>query len=530
MDLAIVLLVTAPALALISVVLCISRSSANLLADRLRRTVTLITLLQFVLALSALGALVFERLFGGGETTLYRSETFFGLSILLDGVSCLMFAMVSYVGWVICRYSIRYLDGDSAQGNHFRWVAFTLGAVSLMVISGNLLMFFAAWLATSWGLHHLLLHFPNRSGAQRAAWTKFTISRIGDGALAFAILLIYTEFGTLSWSELFTAVAAMGEASANVQAAACLLVAAAAIKSAQFPVHTWLPQTLETPTPVSALMHAGIVNAGGYLIIRASPIAATTSWALSILAIVGAVTAIYAATVMLTQTSVKKSLAYSTIAQMGFMMLQCGLGAFSAAMLHIIAHSMYKAHAFLGSGNVLVDLRSANAPTTSATDNEADRLSWPAMAMATAGTLGLIAVAMALFGINPIAKPGGLLLGAILALALSRWICSVLRTGDAVLVRRSFLVSALLALAYVTLYRITDFYVAGSVPTWTMPTAQWIVLALVIGFGFTGMLLVERLARSQQTSGRLAAWYVHASNGFYLESTLRRVFGSLAST
>jgi NAD(P)H-quinone oxidoreductase subunit 5 len=281
---------------------------------------------------------------------------------------------------------------------------------------------------------------------------------------------------------------------------------------------------------VSALMHAGIVNAGGYLIIRASPIATTTPWALGVLALVGGVTAIYAATVMLTQTSVKKSLAYSTIAQMGFMMLQCGLGAFSAAMLHIVAHSMYKAQAFLGSGNVLVELRSANAEVVPSGDGRPDRLSFASIALSATVTMVLVAVAMALFGINPITKPGGLILGAILALALSRWICSVMRTGDAVLVWRSMFVSGLLALAYVILYCVADFCVAPSVPDWSLPTAQWTVLALLVGIGFGGMLLIERFSRSPRWGDRLAALYVHASNGFYVDSTLRRLFGSLAST
>ena len=132
-----------------------------------------------------------------------------------------------------------------------------------------------------------------------------------------------------------------------------LFVLGAMTKSAQFPFHSWLPDTMETPTPVSALMHAGVINAGGFLVIRLSPLVSLSPIALDLLALIGALTAMLGAVVMLTQTSIKRSLAYSTIAQMGFMMLQCGLGAFSAALLHIVAHSAYKAHAFLSSGSVL---------------------------------------------------------------------------------------------------------------------------------------------------------------------------------
>ena len=134
----------------------------------------------------------------------------------------------------------------------------------------------------------------------------------------------------------------------------CLsLVCGAMLKSAQFPFHSWLPDTMETPTPVSALMHAGIINAGGFLIVRLSPLVTLSPLSLHILAVVGAFTAIFASLVMMTQASVKRMLAFSTIAQMGFMMLQCGVGAFSIAVLHIVAHSLYKAHAFLSSGSVV---------------------------------------------------------------------------------------------------------------------------------------------------------------------------------
>src|SRR5690606_5255778 len=132
-----------------------------------------------------------------------------------------------------------------------------------------------------------------------------------------------------------------------------LIICGALLKSAQFPFHTWLPDTMGTPTPVSTLMHAGIINAGGYLVIRLSPLLVENTTAMLFLATIGAVTLASASLVMLTQTSVKRMLAYSTIAQMGFMLLQCGLGAYALAVLHLIAHSLYKAHAFLSSGSTV---------------------------------------------------------------------------------------------------------------------------------------------------------------------------------
>lgn len=520
MDLALISLVTAPAFVLACIGGCISKSFANRSAARLRRGVTALAQLQCVLAVLVLVFWVAWRWFTDPVQPAIHVESFFGISILLDGVSCLMFAMVSYIGWMICRYSVRYLDGDAAQGNHYRWVAITLASVSLMTVAGNLPLFFVAWLGTSFGLHHLLLHFSERPRARRAAWTKFVIVRIGDVALGLAFLLIYLEFGTLQWSGLFAAVESVGQATLRAQVAVALLVLAAAIKSAQFPLHTWLPQTLETPTPVSALMHAGIVNAGGFLVIRSAPLAVLAPWVLGSLAIVGAITAVYGATVMLTQTSVKKSLAYSTIAQMGFMMLQCGLGAFSAAMLHIVAHSMYKAHAFLGSGSVLSEPRPATTP--------------PARWISTAAAFAIggvfVASAMALLGIDPVTKPGGLVLGAVLSLALARWVGSVIESKDRGLIMRSLVVAASLALVYATLYRGADWLVAASTPAWSAAPVQWWVVSVMVASGFVGMLVIEAAGRSRFASDRMRRWHVHFSNGLYIESTLHRVFGPLVST
>ncbi len=195
---------------------------------------------------------------------------------------------------------------------------------------------------------------------------------------------------------------------------ACMLLVFGAItKSAQFPFHTWLPLTLETPTPVSALMHAGIVNGGGYLMIRMSPLVGEVPWAMTTLAIFGAVTACYASVVMLTQTSVKNFLAYSTIAQMGFMILQCGLGAYPAAMLHIIAHSLYKAYAFLNSGSVIKERGSMRGVNVALLPP-----SFPKMLACGAVLASCLIGALTLLQIDITTKPGGLLLGFILCMAL----------------------------------------------------------------------------------------------------------------
>ena len=445
------------------------------------------------------------------------------LSVHYDGISSLMFALVSFVSWVICRYSIRYLDGESTQGRYFRWTAFTVGSVSLLVISGNLLMFLATWILTSLGLHQLLLHYGHRSAAQRAAWTKFLISRLGDTALIAAVGMLYFEFKTLDFEELFAAVGALTTVPASLNAAGVLLIVGAATKSAQFPFHTWLPHTMETPTPVSALMHAGIVNAGGYLIIRTSPLVAATPWALTVLAIIGAFTACFAAIVMVTQTSIKKSLAYSTIAQMGFMLLQCGLGAYSAAMLHILAHSLYKAYAFLSSGSVLQEQPAGVGPASTYGAASAVKLAAVGSVM-----IALLGIAYSAFGIDPVSKAGGLLLGGILCLALTHWIGQVMHSGTPELVVRAMLIASFLCFLYVGSYFVVDTMIASSLPVSSQPRLLWFVATVVIA-GFAGMLSLQLALASGRRSANLSRWQVHAANGFYVESLLRRVFAPLAS-
>ncbi len=506
-------------------------SWVNARAGAFRQIVTAIAGLQFLVAGCFLVAYMTGRVDMIHSVLLGLStELPIEVTVYYDGVASLMLTLVSFVGWVICSYSVRYLDGEATQGRYFRWTAFTIGSVSLMVISGNLVMFILTWIMTSLGLHQLLLHYGHRPAARRAAWTKFAISRLGDAALIVAMVILFNEFKTLDFDALFTAASSLTAAGSmvtvpwSVQVAAFLLVAGAVTKSAQFPFHTWLPLTMETPTPVSALMHAGIVNAGGYLMIRTSPLVSLAPSALTTLAIIGGFTACYAAVVMLTQTSIKKSLAYSTIAQMGFMLLQCGLGAYSAAMLHILAHSLYKAHAFLSSGSVIAEriptrgMQSGGRPVTT-------------MHSAIIGALTVLALSLSLtaFGIDPITKPGGLLLGGVLCLALTYWIGQVVRNGDHALVIRATALAGILCVAYAASYFIVDKVVAASLPIASSPELVWLVAAIVIA-GFAGMFTLQRTLTNRQPSATLNRWYIHASNGFYVENTLRRIYGSLSRT
>lgn len=468
------------------------------------------------------GSLREFRLFGFGSNGLAE------VTIRLDAVSMLMLILVSFIGWVICRYSVRYLDGEPTQGRYYRWTAFTIGAVSTMVVSGNLLMLFVAWVMTSSGLHALLLYYPHRPAARRAAWTKFLISRLGDVALIAAIVLVYHTFGTFHLSSIFATL--QGDRS-GLEAGwltwiGSLLVFGAVTKSAQFPLHTWLPQTMETPTPVSALMHAGIVNAGGYLIIRTAPLVAESPGAMNALAIIGAFTACFAAIVMLTQTSIKQALAYSTVAQMGFMMLQCGLGSYSAALLHLLAHSLYKAHAFLSSGSVMTQRQQTAGVGWNGKSASPSALQW---LLAAGYSVAVFAVLAGVVGIELSRKPGGWLLGGILCLAMTHWLGGVLASQHRKMPVTALGIVAGLLLSYLVMFRLIDTAIASVA---SMPAARITPLAvsLIVAALFLFVFLTQwTLARGTKPRWLRAA-YVHASNGFYIEPLFRRLISPVVSS
>ncbi len=442
------------------------------------------------------------------------------LSVYVDGISALMLTLVASVGWVVCKFSVRYLDGEPQQGNYFRWTGFTIGAVSLFVVAGNVPLMIFGLLLTSIGLHYLLVHYKDRPAARRAAATKFVFSRIGDVCLAIAGVLLFKEFGTLEFPQLFAAATAASDAvvsnSRSLPIAGGLLVMCAVFKSAQFPFHTWLPETMEAPTPVSAMMHAGIVNAGGYLLIRMAPVVSLAPAAMWLAAGLGAFTAIFAALVMMSQTSVKRTLAWSTIAQMGFMILQCGLGAFSAAMLHIIAHSLYKAHAFLSSGSVMAD---SYAMAGVETKTRSGLASAAAFCVAAALTGGIFISASSVVGVSLVSKPGGFLLGFVLCLSLTRWQWQTLLNGPQFLLRGIATTMVLIA-AYLVSFSMVDAVVVGAFEEVSVAGDNWLLNSLAIAFA--ALMFGELLIRKYARSAWLQRLYVHSSNGFYLDTIWNR--------
>ncbi|MBX7081460.1 MAG: NADH-quinone oxidoreductase subunit L [Nannocystaceae bacterium] len=299
----------------------------------------------FALVVAALVAAATAGVFGPPPSPL--------LGLRLDGVTAVMLALVALLGFVVVRFSRTHLQGEPALPRYFRWLSTTLAAVTAIVLADDLLAIALAWTVTSVALHQLLTFYPTRAAALIAAHKKFLVSRLADVCLAGSLALVHTTVGSLALDDIAAAVATWPSLPLAMELAAALLVCAVALRSAQLPFHGWLTQVMEAPTPVSALLHAGVVNIGGLVLIRVAPWIAQAVAAQWLLIAIGLVTALVAATVMTTRVSIKVALAWSTCAQMGFMLVQCGLGAWSAALLHIVAHSLYKAHAFLDAGSVV---------------------------------------------------------------------------------------------------------------------------------------------------------------------------------
>ena len=445
-----------------------------------------------------------------------------GFGVYVDRVAVVMMLLISFIGLVISRYSLRYLHGEATQGRFLRWISFTLGSVMLLVVSRNLVMFTAAWMLTSFGLHQLLTHYPDRSWAIWAARKKFLVSRLGDLMLLLALVLTFWCFGSSEYTDLFAAMKdGVAESSPLVSVIGVLLALGALSKSAQFPFHTWLPDTMETPTPVSALMHAGIINAGGFLVIRLSPLISHSSPALDLLMLVGGFTALFGGVVMLTQTSIKRSLAYSTIAQMGFMMLQCGLGAYSAAMLHIVAHSLYKAFAFLSCGSVLESaarLRTDSRPSPTLLRRMA------VLPLATAVSLGLSAVAVWLMRIDHHTQSGAAVLGVVLNIALFQMVWNGFSAGSWRLAVRSLFAGTLVTFSYFAAFVVMNNILGDTVPHLTTPPSSTgsLVFALVT-LGFIFICVLQTIFTSLTDLPVVRALYVHAMNGLYLDIPARRL-------
>lgn len=471
-----------------------------------------------VTLLGATGSVLWLSLAGPTSTTLLGSNAF-GLAVRLDVVSVTMLVLVSFIGWAVLRYSATYLDGESRQGAFLGWLAAILVAVLVLVQAGDVWTLAAAWITTDLCLHRLLLFYSQRVQARRAARKKFIVARLSEVALVAGITLLTigyrtTDIGTILQN------AANGEAPTAAIAAAGLFALAALLKSAQFPTHGWLTEVMEAPTPVSALLHAGVINAGGFLLIRFADVMLLAPGVLAVLVMIGGFTALFGGLAMLAQPAIKTALAWSTIAQMGFMIMQCGLALFPLALLHIVAHSLYKAHAFLSSGGAVDHVAAIQRPGPIAIPGAGAVLRAFICALAIYATVGLV------FGLEG-KSVQAIALGAMLIFGVAYLIAQGLAdAAPRALTLRAALYSVAVSVSYFALQTGAERLTSGTLPPTPAPgPLEWALLILAV-FTFGLVAIAQATFPLWATHPAAAGLRVHLANGLYANAVFDRLVGN----
>ena len=297
---------------------------------------------------------IFEWISSGGFTANW--------SINIDPLSSVMLVVVTFVSSLVHIYSIGYMSHDPHKPRFMSYLSLFTFSMLALVVSDNFLQLFFGWEGVGLCSYLLIGFWFKKETANNAAIKAFIVNRIGDFGLAIAIFLIFFFYGTINFEEVFQTTSQLAEkkisffgVESNLITLICVFLFIGAMgKSAQFLLHTWLPDAMEGPTPVSALIHAAtMVTAGVFLVVRCSPIFEYSQVALSLVTIVGMITAIFAASVALVQNDIKKIVAYSTCSQLGYMFFAAGIGAYHVAMFHLFTHAFFKALLFLGAGSVI---------------------------------------------------------------------------------------------------------------------------------------------------------------------------------
>jgi NADH-quinone oxidoreductase subunit L len=274
---------------------------------------------------------------------------------VLDQLSLVMLLIVTGVGFLIHVYSVGYMAHEDGYWRFFAYLNLFMFFMLVLVLAGNALLMFVGWEGVGLASYLLIGFYFKKKSAVSAGMKAFVVNRIGDFGFLIGMFLLLANFGTLTFSEIAAKLAANPGWQGGVftLTALCLLLGAVG-KSAQLPLYVWLPDAMEGPTPVSALIHAAtMVTAGVYMIARTHALFDRSPFALAVVAIIGAATAFFAATIGLVQTDIKRVLAYSTISQLGYMFLGCGVAAYSAAIFHLVTHAFFKALLFLAAGSVI---------------------------------------------------------------------------------------------------------------------------------------------------------------------------------
>src|SRR5690242_1063986 len=278
-------------------------------------------------------------------------------ALQVDHLTLVMLLVVAGVGWLIHLYSIGYMAEDAGHRRFFAYLNLFMFFMLTLVMAANYLVLFVGWEGVGLCSYLLIGFWFLKKTATDAGNKAFWVNRIGDFGFLLGLFLLFRQFGTLDFAPIFRGAAALPVESSGhgvLTAISLLLLAGATGKSAQIPLYVWLPDAMEGPTPVSALIHAAtMVAAGVYMVARSHVLFLHAPAAMLAVAVIGCATALFAATIALVQTDIKRTLAYSTISQLGYMFLACGVGAFGAGVFHLMTHAFFKALLFLGAGSVI---------------------------------------------------------------------------------------------------------------------------------------------------------------------------------
>jgi NADH-quinone oxidoreductase subunit L len=275
-----------------------------------------------------------------------------GVTAYVDSLTAVMLLVVTGVGFLIHLYSTGYMRDDPGYARFFAYLNLFVFSMTMLVLAGDFLLLYVFWEAVGLCSYLLIGFWYTRPAAAEAGKKAFIVNRVGDFGFGLGIMWLWTALGTLEFAAVFKGAETLGPATAT--GIALLLFMGACGKSAQLPLHTWLPDAMEGPTPVSALIHAAtMVTAGVYMVARSHALFERSASALEVVAWVGTITAVFAATIGLVQTDIKRVLAYSTVSQLGYMFAAVGLGAYVAGIFHLVTHAFFKALLFLGAGSVI---------------------------------------------------------------------------------------------------------------------------------------------------------------------------------
>ena len=446
-----------------------------------------------------------------------------GYLFRIDALSMTMFIMIQLLAYVLLKYSNTYLEGDKRHNIFISRLFATIVSVQLMVISGNLIILFFSWVATSLTINKLLLFYSDRKKAVIAAKKKFIIARLGDATLLIAILLMHKEFNTFNMSEIFEKVKTFNASdfSTTLHLSGVFLALTAILKSAQLPFHGWLIEVMEAPTPVSALLHAGLLNAGPFLMIRFAFIIDKAEYGQYLLIIFGGLTALIASIIFTTQSAVKTALGYSSIAHMGFSLLVCGIGVFPAALLHLVAHSFYKAHAFLKSGSYVDVVRSMKIKSPIREFNVLK------IALGILTSI-IIFLGLAMLLGNHINENIPLMItGIILTMGISQIVVSAI-DGDSFksTVIMSMVMAGVVSLCFLVLESLAKHLIEGIIPSISeLPMTAGILIGIILILFATTILSQHQLGKIQRTDF-FQKLGIHFRNGLYLNTYFDKLLGA----